>query len=153
LAIGGSVAPISVSLAHSRWSATMKMWDEFKAFAFKGNMIDLAIAVVIGTAFTAVINSLVKNVIMPVISYISPGDTSYTHWHIGRIEFGTFLGEAINFLIIAVTVFFLFVKIVGSIVKRPAPEGPPMKECPMCCSNIPAKARKCAHCTADLAAT
>ena len=131
----------------------MKLWDEFKAFAFKGNMIDLAIAVVIGTAFTAVINSLVKNVIMPLISYVSPGDTSYTQWHIGRIEFGPFLGDVLNFLIIALTVFILLVKIVGGIVKRPAPEGPPMKECPLCCSNIPAKARKCAHCTADLAAT
>jgi large conductance mechanosensitive channel len=114
-------------------------------------MIDLAIAVVIGTAFTAVINSLVKNVIMPLISYVAPGDTSYMQWHIGRIEFGPFLGDVLNFLIIALTVFILLVKIVGGIVKRPAPEGPPMKECPLCCSNIPAKARKCAHCTADLA--
>ena len=131
----------------------MKLWDEFKAFAFKGNMLDLAIAVVIGTAFTAVITSLVKNVIMPLISYVSPGDTTYTQWHIGKIEFGAFLGEVINFLIIALTVFIVLVKIVGSVVKKAPPAGPPMKECPLCCSNIPARATKCAHCTADLATT
>jgi large conductance mechanosensitive channel len=132
----------------------MKLWDEFKAFAFKGNMIDLAIAVVIGTAFTAVITSLVKNVIMPLLSYLSLSDTSYTQWHLGKIEIGAFLGEVINFLIIALAVFLLLVKIVGSIVKRPPPPaGPPMKECPLCLSNIPVQARKCAHCTADLAAT
>ena len=88
--------------------------------------------------------------IMPLISYVAPGDTSYMQWHIGKVEFGTFLGEVINFLIIALAVFILLVKIVGGIVKGPCAEGPPMKECPLCCSNIPSKARKCAHCTADL---
>lgn len=132
----------------------MKLWDEFKSFAFKGNMIDLAIAVVIGTAFTAVVNSLVKSVIMPLLSYLSFSDIGYTQWHLGRIQIGTFLGEVINFLVVALAVFLLLVKIVGGIAKRPAPPaGPPMKECPMCCSNIPIQARKCAHCTADLVAT
>lgn len=128
------------------------LWQEFRAFAFKGNMLDLAVAVVIGTAFGAVVNSLVKNIIMPLVSYILPGG-GYRAWHLGPIEIGLFISELVNFLIVAAAVFFLFVKIVGSLMKRlapPAPSEPVTKECPFCLSNIPMKAIKCAHCTADL---
>jgi large conductance mechanosensitive channel len=129
----------------------MKIWDEFKAFAFKGNMIDLAIAVVVGTAFGKVIDSLVKNVLMPTISYLVPNEGGYTKWHLDRIEIGAFLGELVNFLIIALAVFLVLVKVIGSIAKKSAPPpGPPTKECPLCLSTIPFAARKCAHCTADL---
>jgi large conductance mechanosensitive channel len=130
----------------------MKLWDEFKAFAFKGNMIDLAIAVVIGTAFGAVVSSLVKEVIMPIIGHIAPDQKTYADWSVWNIAIGKFLAELVNFLIIAAAVFVVVVKLMGSVMKKSEPPpGPPMKECPMCCSNIPAKARKCAHCTADLA--
>jgi large conductance mechanosensitive channel len=130
----------------------MKLWDEFKAFAFKGNMIDLALAVVIGGAFGGVVNSLVKDIIMPIVGHIVPNEAGYLGWKVWGIGIGSFLGELVNFLIIAAAVFLVIVKLVGSVVKKPEPPaGPPMKECPLCCSNIPVKARKCAHCTADLA--
>jgi large conductance mechanosensitive channel len=131
----------------------MKLLQEFKAFAFKGNMIDLAVAVIIGAAFGAVIASLVKNIIMPLLSYVMPGD-SYRTWQIGRVEIGAFLAEAVNFLIIASAVFLVIVKLLGTLMKRvvpvPAPKDPPMRECPFCLSMIPVRARRCSHCAADL---
>src|SRR6516162_7130841 len=85
------------------------LWDEFKTFAFKGNVIDLAVGVVIGTAFTGIINSLVKNIIMPLISLVVPGNESYANWKwtvFGKeIPFGAFLAEIVNFLILAAVLF------------------------------------------------
>ncbi len=134
------------------------LWQEFKSFAFKGNMLDLAIAVVIGAAFGAVVNSLVKDIVMPVVSYISPGEGGgYQNWHLGRIMIGKFLSELVNFLVVATAVFLLVVKIVGTLMKKmaaaPASSEPVVKECPFCLSNIPIKAVKCAHCTSDLTST
>ncbi len=130
------------------------MLSGFKKFVFRGNVIDLAVAVVIGAAFGAVITSLVKNVIMPAVSYVTPGEGSYRAWQIGRIEIGAFIAEVINFLIIAAAIFLIVVKILGSVLKRaqsvPAPTEPTTRECPFCLSVIPIKARRCAHCTADL---
>jgi large conductance mechanosensitive channel len=127
-------------------------WNDFRQFAFKGNMIDLAVAVVIGNAFGAVVNSLVKNIIMPIISYISPKGGSYRSWHIGPVEIGPFLGEVINFLIISLAMFLVVAKLLGSMEKLMGPkeDEPKTKECPYCLSTIPAKATKCAQCTADL---
>jgi large conductance mechanosensitive channel len=129
------------------------LWQDFKSFAFKGSMIDLAVAVVIGTASTAVINSLVQNIIMPLVSYVVPGQESYQAWRLGRVEIGVFLGQLVNFLVLALTVFLVVVKLFGTIKKvalPPGPDEPITKECPLCLSIIPTKARKCAHCTADL---
>ena len=132
-----------------------ELWREFKGFALKGNLIDLAVAVLIGNAFGAVVNALVKNVVMPLISYIMPAD-SYRSWKLGKVEVGIFLGELINFLIIALVLFVVFVKVVGTIRKirflsgDEATTEPTTKECPFCLSVIPTKASKCAHCTADL---
>jgi large conductance mechanosensitive channel len=132
------------------------LWQEFKSFAFKGNMIDLAVAVVIGTAFGAVIKSIVDNIIMPIVGYVTPKMT-YTEWHLGKIMIGKFLGDLLNFVIIAFAVFITIVKLLGVVMKRvgsePKPSEPTTKECPFCLSVIPIKARKCAHCTADLPAS
>ena len=212
-------------------------WQEFKAFAFKGNMIDLAVAVVIGAAFSAVINSLVKDIIMPSITYVTTAAADAGHkaadvaqktvnavgvtskpatqpateqaaatqpatapavatteppappsnpdlvairqvleslrtpppapkeepkpvdigWKIGNIQIGNFIGELLNFVLIALAVFIVIVKLLGSVMKRVGPptpaEGPTTKECPYCLSVIPIKATKCAHCTADQPAT
>ncbi|HKQ48109.1 MAG TPA: MscL family protein [Phycisphaerae bacterium] len=132
-----------------------KVWQEFKGFAFKGNVIDLAVAVVIGTAFNNVVNALVKNVIMPLISYVGPVTESYRGWKIGRIEAGLFIGEIVNFLLIAAALFFVIAKLIKSILLRagpaPAPGQPTSKECPFCLSAIHVNARKCPMCTADLA--
>lgn len=130
------------------------LWQEFKAFAFKGNMIDLAIAVVIGAAFSNVIKSLVDNLFMPLISYVTPSKT-YEEWHLGKILIGKFIGDMVSFLIVALAVFLVMVKVLGAIRKfgasAPAPAEPTTKECPLCLSVIPIKARRCSHCTADLA--
>ena len=129
------------------------LWQEFKSFAFKGNMIDLAVAVVIGAAFGTVIKSIVDNIIMPLVGYVTPKMT-YTEWHVGNVLIGKFLGDLLNFLIVAFAVFITIVKVLGAVMKRaagtPAPSEPTTKECPYCLSVIPLKARKCSHCTADL---
>lgn len=136
-----------------------RYWQEFKEFAFKGNMIDLAVAVVIGGAFGKIITALVNDVIMPVVNYAliwMPGGESYETIHIGKFKVGDLLSEIINFLIIAAAVFIVIVKLLGTVMKKaagstpPAPGEPTTKECPMCLSVIPIKARKCAHCTSDL---
>jgi large conductance mechanosensitive channel len=106
----------------------MSLWNEFKAFAFKGNVIDLAVAVVIGAAFTNVITSLVKYVIMPILSYITPNQ-SYTDWTIGKVLIGVFLGDVVNFIILAAAVFIVIVKAVGMLMKqaeKPQPAAPPV---------------------------
>jgi large conductance mechanosensitive channel len=84
-----------------------------------------------------------------------PGGESYETIHIGKFMIGDLLSEIINFIIVAAAVFFVIVKLIGAVMKKaagstPAPSEPTTKECPMCLSNIPLKARKCAHCTADL---
>jgi large conductance mechanosensitive channel len=134
-----------------------RLWQEFRNFAFKGNMIDLAVAVVIGTAFGKVVESLVKHIIMPILSYVIPNQGGYQAWHIGRLQIGTFLSEILNFLIIALAVFIVIVKMIGYLMKRaappPAPAEPVTKDCPFCLMAIPIKAGKCGHCTSELPTT
>src|SRR6267142_1197657 len=117
---------------HSQEISMKQIWAEFKSFAFKGNMIDLAVAVVIGAAFGAVVNSLVKNIVMPMLSYVIPTDGGYRAWHIGKLEVGTFLSEVLNFVIIALAVFLVIVKLIGHLNKKagppPAPAEPITKE-------------------------
>src|SRR3954469_20285038 len=88
-------------------------WSEFKNFAFKGNMIDLAVAVVLGAAFAKVIDSIVKQIIMPLISYVDPGKGhGYETWALGRVQIGPVLAELVNFLLVALAVFIVIVKVV-----------------------------------------
>ena len=133
------------------------LWNEFRNFAFKGNMIDLAVAVVIGAAFGAVVKSMVDNIFMPVLSYVSPNQGGYLAWHVGRLQIGKFLGDVLNFLIIALAVFITIVKMMGYLMKKAAPAPPSAepvnKECPFCMMVIPIKASKCGHCTSELPAT
>jgi large conductance mechanosensitive channel len=95
------------------------LFDEFKAFAFKGNVIDLAIGVIIGAAFGKIVDSLVKHIIMPLVSVILPGQQGYLDWkwviHGKEVPYGLFLGEIVNFVIVALALFlFLFlVKFLG----------------------------------------
>lgn len=133
-------------------------WDEFKKFAFRGNLFDMAVGVVIGNAFGAVVNSLVKDVIMPAVSYpvgLVGKDgklESYKQWHIGQIEIGPFLAELFHFLIVALAMYLIVVKVFGTFQRLFSPhESPANKECPYCLSVIPVAAVKCAHCTSDLA--
>jgi large conductance mechanosensitive channel len=133
------------------------LWQEFKAFAMKGNMIDLAVAVVIGAAFGTIVTSLVNDIIMPAISYITPANMEYTKWALGNaqkpIKIGNFIAACVNFFIIALAVFLVVVKLLGTIMKatsKPKPSEPTTRECPYCLSVIPIKATRCAHCTSEL---
>lgn len=99
----------------------LSLFDEFKAFAFKGNVVDLAVGVIIGTAFGGIVNSLVKNIIMPLISVLFPGDQSYTTWkwviNNKDVPYGLFLGEVVNFLIVSIALFIFIVKFLGWLMK------------------------------------
>jgi large conductance mechanosensitive channel len=95
--------------------------DEFKNFAFKGNVIDLSVGVIIGAAFGKIIDSLVKHIIMPLISVVLPTNDSYTAWKLtlwGKaVPYGLFLGELVNFLIVAFAVYLFIVKFLGWLMK------------------------------------
>ncbi len=107
--------------------------DEFKAFALKGNVIDLAVGVIIGGAFGKIVESLVKNIFMPVIGALMPGDQGYKDWSFdlggGKVPYGEFLGEIVNFLIVALALFIFIKKFLGWILSNKkqeavAPETP-----------------------------
>ena len=131
------------------------LWSEFKNFAFKGNLIDLAVAVVLGTAFAKVIDAIVKFLIMPLIGYLDFGKGGgYEKWQFGEVKIGLVLAELLNFVLVALAIFIVIVKLVGLLMKKaaaPPPAGEPTtKECPLCLMVVPFKARKCGHCTSDL---
>jgi len=100
--------------------------NEFKAFAFKGNVVDLAVGVIIGAAFGKIVESLVKNIIMPLIGSLLPGDQGYLGWKIvvngNDIAYGLFIGEIVNFIVVAIALFFLIVKFLGWVMKTKAEE-------------------------------
>ncbi len=130
------------------------MWKEFKNFIMRGNVMDLAVAVIIGAAFGAIVTSLVNDLIMPLIGLLIGGiNFSGLSFTLGKavVKYGTFIQNVVNFLLIAI-VIFLLVKGVNSLKKKPAPPDPVTKECPHCATIIPIKAHKCPNCTADLPA-
>jgi large conductance mechanosensitive channel len=96
-------------------------FDEFKNFAFKGNVIDLAVGVIIGAAFGKIIDSLVKNILMPLVSVLIPGKQSYVDWRWvirgKEVPYGLFLGEVVNFLIVALALFVFIVKFLGWVMR------------------------------------
>jgi large conductance mechanosensitive channel len=109
--------------------ATEKAWtllDEFKAFAFKGNVVDLAIGVIIGGAFHSLIDSLVKNLIMPLIAILVPGERPYTHWEFtfrgSTVHIGLLLGDVTHFLLIAAIIFLFLVKFLGWLMRPKRPD-------------------------------
>jgi large conductance mechanosensitive channel len=95
--------------------------DEFKAFAFKGNVIDLAVGVIIGAAFAKIVDSLVKHIIMPFIGVLIPGEQGYLGWkwviNGKEIPYGLFLGEIVNFLLVALALYFFIVKFLGWVMR------------------------------------
>jgi large conductance mechanosensitive channel len=105
------------------------LFEEFKNFAFKGNVIDLAIGVIIGAAFGKIVESLVKNIIMPLVNLVVPGEQSYTAWKFvmngKEVPYGLFLGEVVNFLIVAAALFLFIVKFLGWVMHTRKEEGPP----------------------------
>jgi len=98
------------------------LFEEFKAFALKGNVIDLAIGVIIGAAFGKIVDSLVKNVVMPLIGAMMPGEKGYLGWkfNVGGsdVPYGLFIGEVINFVIVAVALFIFLQKFLGWVMRE-----------------------------------
>jgi len=100
----------------------VSLLEEFKGFAFKGNVVDLAVGVIIGGAFGKIVDSLVKSVIMPLIGAVLPGEQGYLGWKLvvnGKdIPYGLFIGEVVNFIIVAAALFFVIVKFLGLLIKK-----------------------------------
>jgi large conductance mechanosensitive channel len=149
-----------------------KVWDEFKTFAIKGNAVDLAVGVIIGASFGAIVNSLVKDMIMPPISLLTGGldfsnkflvlraardgattfNTPADAAKVGAVtwNYGNFITLIINFVIVAVAIF-LVIRLINQL-RHPAEKPVDTKECPACAMKIPIKATRCPHCTSELSA-
>ena len=136
----------------------MTLLNDFKAFILRGNVVDLAVAVVIGAAFKSIVDALVADFITPLVAAIGgKQDFSSLHFTINSSVFGYghFLNQTISFLIIAAVVFFFVVTPVNALMaraKKEPPVDPTSKKCPECLSEIPLEARRCAFCTAQLVA-
>ena len=145
------------------------MLKEFKEFALRGNVIDLAVGFIMGAAFTSIVNSLVNDIIMPPLGmllggvdfsnlFINLSGESYPSLAAAQaagaatINYGVFLNVLINFILVALAMFFL-IKVVNRLMKakEEAPAAPTTKECPHCATEIPIKATRCPHCTSELA--
>jgi len=144
------------------------VFKEFKTFAMRGNVVDMAVGVIIGAAFGKIVASLVEDVIMPPIGrllgrvdfsqlFISLDGKSYETLAEAKkaaaatLNYGMFLNTVINFLIVALAVFLL-VQLVNRWAKKPeAPAAPTTKDCPQCAMAIPIAAKRCGHCTSQLA--
>jgi len=130
----------------------MPLIQEFKAFVAKGNVVDLAVAVVVGSAFSDIVKTFVNAVVMPLVSYVLPARMQWEEWTLGKVRIGLVLGSTLHFFIIAVVVFLLLVKLLGVIMKRKetVPEAPATKACPACLEQVPLAASRCKFCTSQL---
>lgn len=148
------------------------MLQDFKAFIMRGNVIDMAVGIIIGIAFGLVVNSLVKDIIMPPIG-LALGNVDFTNLFVVlkegslapgpypslayaqamgavTINYGAFINTVVNLLIIAAAVFFLIVRPIAKLQARKKVEAPATKECPYCFTSIPIKANRCPNCTSEL---
>jgi large conductance mechanosensitive channel len=132
----------------------VKVLQDFKKFLLRGNVVDLAVAVVVGTAFAALVKALVADILTPIIAMIfgKPDfeDLSFTI-NGSHFLYGDLLNNLITFLSVAAAVFFFVVVPVNHLMARRAKEDPDTKECPECTSAIPVKAKRCPLCTSELA--
>ena len=146
------------------------MLKDFKAFAMKGNVIDMAVGIVIGAAFGKIIASFVKDILMPPIGmlmggldfsqlYLNLTDVTYESLAAAQeagaatINYGVFINFVVDFLIVAFAIFMV-VRQMAKLKRKPeeAPAVPTTKDCPQCLSTVPIKASRCAHCTSQLSA-
>ena len=145
----------------------MSLMSEFKEFASRGNVTDMAVGMIVGAAFTSIVKSLVDDIIMPLVGKLT-GGIDYSNWFIALdgnkyatleeakaatsvLSYGSFISAIINFVIVA----FVLVMVIRTLnrLKKPTPvveEAPTTKVCPYCKSEIPIDAVKCPHCTSDL---
>lgn len=134
----------------------MGIFKEFKSFAMRGNMVDLAVGVIIGAAFGKVVNSFVSDIIMPPIGYLI-GGVDFSHLSLKmmgndgtpvEIKYGAFINQIIDLLIIAGAIFMV-IKLMNRLYKQ-APGDLKTQDCPECLMSIPQKAKKCGHCCTEL---
>jgi large conductance mechanosensitive channel len=130
------------------------MLSGFKQFILRGNVVDMAVGVVIGAAFGGVVTALTKDLLTPLIAaVVGKPDFSAIHFTINGSLFpvGDFINTCVSFLLIAAAIYFFVVTPINALVARmhkaPAPADPTTKKCPECLSEIPIDARRCAHCT------
>jgi large conductance mechanosensitive channel len=131
----------------------MKLVKEFRQFLLRGNVVDLAIAVVIGIAFGVVITALVKDILTPLIAAIA-GKQDFSNLtfmlHKSLFRYGDFINALIAFVLVAAALFFFVVLPINALISRSRkqpPADPTTRKCPECLSEIPIEARRCAHCT------
>ena len=143
----------------------MAFFEDFKKFAFKGNVVDLAVGVVIGGAFGKIVSALVADLVMPIVALVLPsGDWRKSgivlkHAAIEKdnvlLNYGDFVGAVLDFFVVALVLFLIVSRIIkaaeGRIVKKADDPPPAIKECPACCETVPAKATRCKFCTSALA--
>ncbi len=138
------------------------MLKDFKEFAMKGNVVDMAVGVIIGGAFGKIVNSLVNDIIMPPLGVLL-SNMDFSHMAVVlreqsgetpavTLKYGMFLNTVLDFLIVAFVIFLVVRQMIRfKKAEKPAPTAAPTtKECPKCLSQIPLKATRCAHCAADL---
>ncbi len=128
----------------------MSLWKEFKAFAVKGNVIDLAVAFVIGVAFSKIVSALVEGIVMPLIGKALPS-ASWKTFEAGGMQLGALLGAVLDFFIVALVLFLVVVKAMGAMKKlrHEPPADPTTKKCTECLEEIPLLARRCRACASE----
>ena len=134
-----------------------KFISEFKEFAMKGNVMDMAVGIIIGSAFTGIVTSLVDNILSPVIGLLTKGnfDGLAVDFFGVTLKYGSFIMAVINFLIVAFVLFVIIkamnkAKSLGQKQEEEEEAEPEVKECPYCMSEIHVKATRCPHCTSQL---
>ena len=135
----------------------MGAFKDFRDFILRGNVVDLAVGIVIGASFGAVVAALVKDLITPLIGIFGGFDFSSAYFTINNSKFliGDFINVLLTFIIVAAVVFFLIVRSVNALMdrfKKPEPEVSDMRDCPFCTSSISRKATRCPYCTSEVQA-
>jgi large conductance mechanosensitive channel len=144
----------------------MAFVEDFKKFAFKGNVVDLAVGVVIGGAFGKIVSALVADLVMPIVAMVLPsGDWRKSGLVLKEakeakdnvvLNYGDFIGSVLDFFVVALVLFLIVSRIIkaaeGRLHKPGEPAAPVVKECPACCESVPAKATRCKFCTSELKA-
>jgi large conductance mechanosensitive channel len=146
--------PIEKPAPRVRQEGSMAVMADFKKFLMRGNLVELAVAFVIGAVFAALVKAFIADLITPIIALIfgkpNFGALSFTI-NGSHFLYGDFINNLITFMTTAAAVFFFVVKPYNALMARRASEDPDTKECPECTSTIPVKARRCPQCTAQLA--
>ncbi len=142
----------------------MAFIEDFKKFAFKGNVVDLAVGVVIGGAFGKIVSALVADLVMPIVALVLPSGDWRTAGMVLKqaekpadnvvLKYGDFVGAILDFFVVALVLFLIVSRIIKAAegrLNQPADAAPPaIKECPACCETVPAQATRCRYCTSEL---